>query len=130
MSSAAIRPAERSEGARAVWMFERRGGVRLVRIAGQLGLSEMRLLDSQIEQVLLPGERVVMDFRAVAHLDYRSLEILNRRAERLAREGGALALCRMSEYVRAILMLGSSPGLMEVHEREEEALASVATGAS
>jgi len=128
MRSAAIRPADRSDGTKAVWMFERRGGIRLVRVAGRLGLAEMRLLDGQLELFAQPGEHVVLDLRAVTHVDYRSLEILSRRAERLARDGGALALCRMSEYVRAILMLGSSPGLMEVHEREEEALASGANG--
>ncbi len=130
MRSAAIRPAECSDGTKAVWMFERREGIRLVRVAGRLGLAEMRMLDSQLEQIARPGDQVVLDLRAVTHVDYRSLEILGRRAERLAREGGALALCRMSAYVRAILMLGASPGLLEVHEREEEALASVATGVS
>ncbi len=126
-----VRARDRAGAPKTVWLFERRDGARLVRMSGHLGLAEIRFLDAQIERIAQPGERVVLDLGAVTHVDYRGLAILNRRAERLACEGGALALCGVSDYVRAILSLESSPaGLLEVHERVEDALALEIAGVS
>lgn len=130
MRSAGESPAGRSEGVGAVWTLEARGSACRVRIAGRLGRDEMRRLDVELERAARPGARVVLDLRDVSHVDYRGLTVLSRRAERLANRGGALALCRSSEYVRAILEVGSAHGSLEVHEREEDAWASVASQAS
>jgi anti-anti-sigma factor len=114
----------------AIWTLELRGEACLVRVGGRLGLQEMRRLDADLALTARRGTKLVLDLGAVSHVDYRSLRLLSRRAARLAGTGGALALCRSNAYVRAILEVGSPPGTLEVHEREEDAWAAVAARAS
>jgi len=114
----------------AIWTLESRGDACLVRVAGRLGREEMRRLDADLGLAARRGTKLVLDLGAVSHVDYRTLTLLSRRAERLAGSGGALALCRTNEYVRAILEVGSPLGSLEVHEREEDAWAAVAARAS
>lgn len=65
--------------------------------------------------------RVEMDMSQVKHMDYRGVEILLKRAERLRSYGGDLILSNLSPYLVNILRMAGAAGSFEITENGEAA---------
>jgi anti-anti-sigma factor len=106
--------------------MEARGDALLVRAGGELTLPALASLERAVSEESGVARRVVIDLAGVRHVDYRGVRVLGRLEGALRREGGGLALCRPSRYVLAILRLGAAHGILEIFDREADALAAVA----
>ncbi|MDI6738868.1 MAG: STAS domain-containing protein [Candidatus Edwardsbacteria bacterium] len=81
--------------------------------------------------------RIELEMSDVKHMDYRGVEILVKRAERLRGYGGDLMLCSMSPYLINILQMAGAADTFEIaapqlpsqgdlFQRQEKSLPAVA----
>ncbi|MFA6032931.1 MAG: STAS domain-containing protein [Myxococcota bacterium] len=74
------------------------------RMSGDVGQAEMSALSGSLESALESGVRCfVLQMDAVEHIDYRSLDPLNRCSSRLRSCGAEMRIAGASRYIRNIL---------------------------
>lgn len=58
--------------------------------------------------------RIQLDLTGVAHMDYRGVEILVKRAERLRGSGGDLVLIGVSKYLTNIIQMAGAAEIFKI----------------
>lgn len=80
-------------------------------IDGELGREEMTEISEMLIRLSLEGVTdLVIDFRGVTHLDYRTVPSLVRRAELFREGGGDLKLAGLSQYLYTIFEAAGAHG--------------------
>ena len=80
------------------------GGVTVFRMSGDVGQAEMSALLESLESTLESGVRCfILQMDGVEHINYRSLDPLNRCSSRLRARGAEMRIAGASRYVRNIL---------------------------
>ena len=89
------------------------GGRFLVRLSGEVDLSNVEGLEAQIEDSIADAQAVVIDLTAIEFIDSRGLRLLNRvSASVTARDGTLLVVAPPSCIARSVLdMTGLSEEL-------------------
>lgn len=108
-----------------------RPGRRVVRVelAGELDHEALLEVTRTLGRLLEAGAvRVVMDFGAVGHLDYRGLRPLARAAEVLREAGGDVRLARLSPGHLAVLRGAGVDAAFDTFASVDDAVASFDRG--
>jgi len=102
------RPLLQTEGA---------GGRVIVRLAGEIDLSNVDGLEAQIESAIAHAQDVVIDLTAIDFIDSRGLRLLNRVSSSIAdRDGTLLVVAPASSVARSVLDMTGMSSELTVHE--------------
>lgn len=94
---------------------EQRDGLLLVRLSGEIDLSNVDRLQQQLDLAIARSPVVAIDLDAVEYIDSQGLRVLKQLADRLGREGAKLQLiARPGGFTRRVLELTSISEEIEV----------------
>ncbi len=85
----------------------------VIHVRGEIDIATCQRLRDAIEPHLGPGQTIVLDLSHVEFMDSSSLHILIQARERLAREGGSLALRNPSTAATRLLTVTRAEDLLE-----------------
>lgn len=86
-------------------------------LRGEIGAAEVALLVERALSLAKEGRPcVVVDLRAVTHLDYRSLSLLLPLLQRLRARGGDLRLAAPNCYLATILRFSGLDGVIAIYD--------------
>ena len=106
---------------------QRLGGVAVIRCEGRLVVSEgVRLLQEEVEKHTLETKKYLLDLGAVSYVDSGGLGAMVRLLGTLRAHHGDLKLCRVSPFVKNVLLATNLHGVFCSYETEAEALAEFA----
>jgi anti-sigma B factor antagonist len=98
------------------------GRVETLMLEGELDVAALEQVCEELARKLQLGVRqVVVDFREVAHLDYRGVRPLMARAEGFRRAGGDIKLSGLSPYLAAIFRAAGAHDRFEVYPHMNDA---------
>jgi anti-sigma B factor antagonist len=94
---------------------EREDGRLLVRVEGEIDLSNVHVLEREIELAVTGSPHVVIDLSEVAYIDSQGLRLLSQLSKRLTREGSTLqVVAPLGTFARGILDLTMANGDIEI----------------
>ncbi len=99
------------------------GDVRLLTIAGALDARSVRECEKKLLEGVGEGRRsLLLDFSRLELIDGTGLRMLVMVGQRLAAEGGGLALCALHPRVQRAFDMVRLPRRLRIHARRDEAL--------
>ncbi len=103
---------------------EDHGDVRLLAVSGALDARSARECEQKILDSVSEGRRsLLLDFSGLELIDGAGLRMLVMMGQRLAAEGGGLALCALRPRVQRVFDMVRLPRRLRIHARRSEALA-------
>jgi anti-anti-sigma factor len=106
---------------------QRISGVAVIRCQGRIVVGEeVRFLQEEVEKHRLETKKYVLQLGEVTYVDSGGLGALVRLAGTLRAHRGDLKLCQVSPFMLGVLKATNLTGVFQVHDTEQEALASFA----
>jgi len=103
-------------------VVKREGPVVVVRLVGDLELTNQAAVRAKIDPLLAEGASVVLDLEALDYIDSSGLGFIIGTLKRIRECNGRLALARPKPHVAGIFKLINLPSLVGIHPTLEAAL--------
>ncbi len=99
------------------------GGVKIVRIEGELGTQTSPDAEAQLTQLVDAGARkVVVNLERLDYISSAGLSVLLTTAKQLRVSGGELRVCSLSDLVKDVFEMSGFDSILSVSKNEAEAL--------